>query len=155
MVKLLKIKRRGFLSAYCSLRNEMERNETKCSLRSKRFRAVKEQRTRNESQRPREKWRKWKSGEGVGKKGRKERRFNGHRKWTFCILGQIFRQIISIRVMTLINTNVVASRHILNKRRGLASACWLLSLGVTHFAQSEFSGRNGFFGGNFLFRISE
>ena len=30
----------------------------------------------------------------------------------FCILGQIFRQIVSIRVMTLINTNVVASRHI-------------------------------------------
>ena len=26
--------------------------------------------------------------------------------------GQIFRQIVSIRVMTLINTNVVASRHI-------------------------------------------
>ena len=71
MVKLLKITRRGFLSAYCSLRNEMERNETKCSLRSKRFRAVKEQRTRNESQRLREKWSNWKSGEGVGKKGRK------------------------------------------------------------------------------------
>ena len=28
------------------------------------------------------------------------------------VLGQIFRQIVSIRVMTLINTNVVASRHI-------------------------------------------
>ena len=42
----------------------------------------------------------------------KIRRFNGHRKWTFCIiLGQIFRQIDSLRVMTLINTNVVASRH--------------------------------------------
>ena len=27
------------------------------------------------------------------------------------VLGQIFRQIISIRVMTLINTNVVVSRH--------------------------------------------
>ena len=26
---------------------------------------------------------------------------------------------------------------------------------VTHSAQSEFSGRNGFLGGNFLFRISE
>ena len=26
--------------------------------------------------------------------------------------GQIFRQIVSIRVMTLMNTNVVASRHI-------------------------------------------
>ena len=28
------------------------------------------------------------------------------------VLGQIFRQIVSIRVMTLTNTNVVASRHI-------------------------------------------
>ena len=28
------------------------------------------------------------------------------------VLGQIFRQIISIRIMTLINTNVVVSRHI-------------------------------------------
>ena len=28
------------------------------------------------------------------------------------VLGQIFRQIVSIRVMTLINTNVVAFRHI-------------------------------------------
>ena len=28
------------------------------------------------------------------------------------VLGQIFRQIVPIRVMTLINSNVVASRHI-------------------------------------------
>ena len=28
------------------------------------------------------------------------------------VLGQIFRQIVSIRVMTLINTNLVVSRHI-------------------------------------------
>ena len=28
------------------------------------------------------------------------------------VLGQVFRQIVSIRVMTLINTNVVTSRHI-------------------------------------------
>ena len=47
----------------------------------------------------------------------KIRRFNGHRKWTFLhcwavVLGQIFRQIVPIRVMTLINSNVVASRHI-------------------------------------------
>ena len=28
------------------------------------------------------------------------------------VLGQIFRQIVPIRVMTLINTNVAASRHI-------------------------------------------
>ena len=28
------------------------------------------------------------------------------------VLGRIFRQIVSVRVMTLINTNVVASRHI-------------------------------------------
>ena len=33
-------------------------------LRSKRFRAVSEQRTRNEGQRSREKWHEWKSGEG-------------------------------------------------------------------------------------------
>ena len=46
------------------------------SLRSKRFRAGKEQRTKNESQRPREKWREWKSGEGVGKKGRKRLQTN-------------------------------------------------------------------------------
>ena len=26
--------------------------------------------------------------------------------------GQIFRQIVSIRVMTLVNTNVVVSRHV-------------------------------------------
>ena len=35
------------------------------SLRRKRFRAISEQRTRNESQRPRIKLREWKSGEGV------------------------------------------------------------------------------------------
>ena len=38
------------------------------NLRSKRYCAVQKQRTRNKSQRPREKWRKQKSGEGVGKK---------------------------------------------------------------------------------------
>ena len=38
------------------------------SLSSKRFCAVQEQRTRNKSHRPREKWRKQKSGEGVGRK---------------------------------------------------------------------------------------
>ena len=35
----------------------------------------------------------------------------GNFKWAV-VLRQIFRQIVSIRVMTLINTNVVASRHI-------------------------------------------
>ena len=40
------------------------------NLRSKRFRSVSEQRTKKEGQRPREKWREWKSEEGVGKKGR-------------------------------------------------------------------------------------
>ena len=39
------------------------------SLRSKRFRAVYEQRTRNESKRPNEKWRKKKIGEEMGRKG--------------------------------------------------------------------------------------
>ena len=47
----------------------------------------------------------------------KIRRFNGHWKWTFLhswavVLGQIFRQIVSVRVMSFINTNVVVSRHI-------------------------------------------
>ena len=37
----------------------------KTSLRSKRLRLVSEQTTRDESQRPRQKWRKWKSREGV------------------------------------------------------------------------------------------
>ena len=97
----------------------------------------------------------------------KIRHFNSHRKWTFYILGQIFRQIVSIRVMTLINTNVVASRHIKREevllpvavRRSKTPELKLNFIrgkeNVTHSAQSEFSGRNGFFGGNFLFRISE
>ena len=38
------------------------------SMRSKCFCAIQEQRTRNKSQRPCEKWRKQKSGEGVGRK---------------------------------------------------------------------------------------
>ena len=83
------------------------------------------------------------------------------------VLGQIFRQIISIRVMTLINTNVVASRHIKREevllpvavRRSKTPELKLNFIrgneNVTHSAQSEFSGRNGFLGGNFLFRISE
>ena len=54
-----------------------------------------------------------------------------HQKWTFCILGQIFRQIVSIRVMTLINTNVVASRHI--KREEV-----LLPVAVRHSKTPEF-----------------
>ena len=70
------------------------------------------------------------------------------------VLGQIFRQIVhysySIRVMTLINTNVVASKHI--KREEV-----LLLVAVRHSktpepnlnAQSELFGRNGFFGGIF------
>ena len=79
------------------------------------------------------------------------------------VLGQIFRQIVSIRVMTLINTNVVASRHIKREevllpvavRRSKTPELIRGNENVTHSAQSEFSGRNGFFGGNFLFRISE
>ena len=95
----------------------------------------------------------------------KIRRFNGHRKWTFCIiLGQIFRQIDSLRVMTLINTNVVASRHMKTEEVLLPVADRTPELklnfirvneNVKHSAQSEFSGRDGFLGGNFLFRISE
>ena len=69
--------------------------------------------------------------------------------------------------MILINTNVVASRHIKRKEVLLPVAVRhskTLELNfnfirgnenVTHSAQSELSGRNGFLGGNFLFRISE
>ena len=79
------------------------------------------------------------------------------------VLGQIFRQIISIRVMTLINTNVVASRHI--KREEV-----LLSVAVRHSKTPELNlnfirgnenvthsaqGETVFLGGKFLFRISE
>ena len=83
------------------------------------------------------------------------------------VLGQIFRQIVSIRVMTLINTNVVASRHIKREEVLLSVAVHRsktpeLKLNfirdnekITHSLQSEFSGQNGFLGGNFLFRISE
>ena len=69
--------------------------------------------------------------------------------------------------MTLINTKVVVSRHIKREEVLLPVAVRHsktpeLNLNfirgnenVTHSAQSELSGRNGFFGGNFLFRISE
>ena len=85
----------------------------------------------------------------------------------FCILGQIFRQIVSIRVMTLINTNVVAQRHIKREEVLLPVAVRHSKMpelnlnfihgneNVTHSAQSELSGQNGFFWGNFLFRISK
>ena len=158
MVKLLKITRRGFLSAYCSLRtkwSETKRNvacvaSVSVQLRSKeRGTRVKDRAKNGVTERA---GRGWERKEGKAFQRPPEVDFL--HSWAV-ILGQIFRQIISIRVMTLINTNVVASRYILNKRRGLASGCWLLSLGVTHFVQSEFSGRNGFFGGNLLFRISE
>ena len=83
------------------------------------------------------------------------------------VLGQIFRQIVSIRVMTLINTNVVASRHI--KREEVLLPVAVRQSKTPEFnlnfirqrkrhafrAISELSGRNGFFGGSFLFRISE
>ena len=72
--------------------------------------------------------------------------------------------------MTLINTNVVASRHIKREEVLLLVAVRHsktpeLNLNfihgnenVMHSTQSELSGRNSFFfggGGNFLFRISE
>ena len=77
------------------------------------------------------------------------------------VLGQIFRQIVSIRVMTLINTNVVASRHIKREEVLLPVAVRCsktpeLGLNfirgnenVTHSAQSEFSGAKRLFGGEF------
>ena len=46
------------------------------------------------------------------------------------VLGQIFRQVISIIVMTLINTNVVASRHV--KREEV-----LLPVAVRHSKMPE------------------
>ena len=74
--------------------------------------------------------------------------------------------------MTLINTNVVASRHIKREEVLLPVAVrrsktpWLVKFirgneNVTHSVQSEFSGRNGFFwrrgggGGEFVFIISD
>ena len=79
------------------------------------------------------------------------------------VLGQIFRQVISIRVMTLINTNVVASRHV--KREEV-----LLPVAVRHSKMPELNlnfiratktsriprkAKRFFLGGKFLFRISE
>ena len=73
------------------------------------------------------------------------------------VLGQIFRQIVSIRVMTLINTNVVASRHIKREEVLLPVAVGRsktpepkLNLicgneNIAHSSQSEFYGQNGFF----------
>ena len=73
------------------------------------------------------------------------------------VLGQIFRQIVSIKVMTLINTNVVVSRHIKREEVLLPVAVRHsktpeLNLNfirgnenVTHSAQGE----TAFFGGIF------
>ena len=75
------------------------------------------------------------------------------------VLGQTFRQIVSIRVMALINTNVVASRHIKREEVLLSIAVrrsktpdlkFNFTRGnenVKHSEQSEFSGRNSFFAG--------
>ena len=76
------------------------------------------------------------------------------------VLRQIFRQIVPIRVMTLINSNVVASRLI--KREEI-----LVPVAARHSKTPELNfnfirgnenvthSAKGFFGGNFLFRISE
>ena len=84
----------------------------------------------------------------------KIRRFNDLRKWTWAVvLGQIFRQIVSIRVMTLININLVASRHIKREEVLLPVAVRRSKMpelrgneNVTHSAQSEFSGQTAFWG---------
>ena len=84
----------------------------------------------------------------------KIRRFNDLRKWTWAVvLGQIFRQIVSIRVMTLININVVASRHIKREEVLLPVAVCRSKMpelrgneNVTHSAQSAFSGQTAFWG---------
>jgi len=79
------------------------------------------------------------------------------------VLRQIFRQIVSFRVMTLINTNVGASRHIKREEVLLPVAVRHsktpeLNLNfirgnenVTHSAQRE----TVFWGREFLFRVSE
>ena len=162
MVKLLKITRRGFLSAYCSLRtkwSETKRNvacvaSVSVQLRSKeRGTRVKDRAKNGVSERA---GRGWERKEGKAFQRPPEVDFL--HSWAV-ILGQIFRQIVSIRVMTLINTNVVASRHIKREEVLLPVAVRRSKTrgneNVTHSSQSEFSRRNGFFGGNFLFRISE
>ena len=60
------------------------------------------------------------------------------------VLGQIFRQIVSIRVMTLINTTIVASRH-KKREEVLLPVAIRGNENVKHSAQSEFLGANGFF----------
>ena len=120
MVKLLKITRRGFLSAYCSLRtkwSETKRNVARVAsvsvhLRSKeRGTRVKDRAKNGVSERAGRGW-----GRKEGKAFQRPPEVDFLHSWAV-ILGQIFRQIISIRVMTLINTNVVASRHILGTLR--------------------------------------
>ena len=84
----------------------------------------------------------------------KIRRFNDLRKWTWAVvLGQIFRQIVSIRVMTLININVVASRHIKREEVLLPVDVRRSKMpelrgneNVTHSVQSAFSGQMAFWG---------
>ena len=104
----------------------------------------------------------------------KIRRFNGHRKWTFCILGsgswsnfQADRLYKSNDTYQYKCGGVKAYRHIKREevllpvavRRSKTPEFKLNFIcgneNVTHSAKSEFSGRNGFFRGNFLFRISE
>ena len=136
----------------------MGRNETKCSLRSKRFRSVKERGTRVKDRAKNgvteRAGRGWERKEGKAFQRPPEVDFL--HSWAV-ILGQIFRQIISIRVMTLINTNVVASRHIKREEVLLPVAVHRSKTpepelnficgneNITHSAQSEFSGRNSFF----------
>ena len=55
------------------------------------------------------------------------------------VLGQIFRQIVSIRVMTLINTNVVASRHIKREEVLLPVAVRRSKTPELHFTNYRFS----------------
>ena len=86
------------------------------------------------------------------------------------VLGQIFRQIVSIRVMTLINTNVVASRHIKREEVLLLVAVCRSKMPQLKFnfiratkpsripRNLNFLGETAFLGeggGDFLFRISE
>ena len=55
------------------------------------------------------------------------------------VLGQIFRQIVSIRVMTLLNTKCGGIKAY-KKGGGLASGCWRMSLSWTLYVATKTSG---------------
>ena len=77
---------------------------------------------------------------------------SGHLAFLGCGCVQIFRQVVSIRVMKLINTNVMARRLAKRPCTRLLPSLKNFICGnenVTHSAQSKFYGRNGIFFGIF------